>query len=409
MSELNNNIEKISSFFKKLKPSLFLIKGHVLENEEEYSKEIYATMLYAIAASDGNMKDGEKSFMERLIQGLDLQDSSKYIKRVLNVDEELISEFLRLFSGTDYAHNFFVDSLILKGSGGDITEKSLEIIAEYAEVLTLSKEEVGCLSELAMAILEHSNEKYHAWLEAKPKDIKSRNFLCYSKGFASGIIARDEDYEYWTGRFELNKSIDKKYKDIEIEEADINIAENCKLNFNSCSTVSMKKSKFKGYYGIDVKNGSWLEIKNSTFKDFSERALGVEFLEKVKIENSKFLDCFNKKIDNIRKDILGNDVLGAMGGALYAKDIIKLYINSSTFKNCSVEGKKYGSTGAAIYINSENSEKIELKSNIFTSCNKEIINGSQNNDPSLYFIHFELTELILENNRFQNCERETNI
>lgn len=410
---------------KDFKKTVTSAKKHPLNKEEDYRKGIYISMLYAIALQDEDIDGDKGSFVSRIAEVIGIENSSKYIKQAMNINEEMLSEFSRLFSGKGLANNFFLDSLMLVKHVKSDSNKGIELIAEYAEILKINKAEVENLTELAIAILEQSSEKYHSWLNKKPASIYSSSFIYHTKQFASGIIVRDDNYEYWTGKFELSENIFRIYKDIEIEDADITLPKEHNVKLNTCNTVSIVNSDFKGYRGIEIENGGILEIENSIFRDFESRALKVQNLEKFSINNSKFLNCSNyKESEDKLSSIWFFSVLNSsvLGGAIYAKNIRELQIENSEFKDCTVKSETTSNlAGAAVYIDNKISKRIQFKNNVFKSCNSYGKSLLFFDKGTVCFSNYEFSddgseerrlvnsELISENNRFQNCRVKTNI
>lgn len=400
------NIEKINSFFKKSKPSIYPITKHPLEVEEEYTKEIYITMLYTIATLDGDISEAEKIFIERITLGIGLkQDSSKYIKRALNIDEETLLEFLRLFSGSELAHNFFVDSLILIGAGEDVTEKNIEIISEYAEILKLTKEQVEFLTELALVILEQSNEKYHRLLDRKPENIKSKNFLYYVKQFATGVIANDEDYEYWTGKIEIKEETVIK-KSIEIYNAEIIKLNRSGLTFSFGNKLSFNNVVFTKYtkdesnrrtYATNIENIENIKINQCKFDEFGYKALRFSRCGNIEINSCSFSGYENKSWGTY-----------TYGGAIQITSSESVDITKNRFIDCSInydysEGKTDSYGGAICILSDEEiiNKKLTIKDNVFIDC--YVIGFSRNGAVAIGGYDNEKDKIDIQINKFDNC------
>ena len=397
---MNKNKEIISSFFRKVKPSLFKVRKHPVRKSTNYEKEVYITMLYTLAGSDGDICEAENHFIQRIIKGIRLDgQSSEYMKRASNIDEKTLSEFLNSFSGSRLAHNFFVDSMVLLNLSESVSDDSIEMLSEYAEVLKIDPQTVESLTHLSEIIIEKDEVKYHEWLKSKSEKIKLKNLFYYIKEFATGRIINDASYEYWYGSLEINESEVIERKKIKIKDAVVTLSKDVKIEFQSCDKVEIDDSDFKGYHGLHIENTRKVEIEDSTFEGFKSRALYLKSIVKLEIEDSKFIDCSYTSSES-----------SAYGGVIYMSDIEKIEIEESTFKDCSVNGDpQNGLAGAAIYAKDTSVQsQFKFKENVFVNCNCYYDSGELYEEASTLkgSVFEKHRDRILKKNKFQGCKQE---
>jgi len=126
------NIDKARAYFKEKKPEVFPLTGHPLAKEDIYVKEIYVSILCSIAAYDGEIAESEMIFIKKVINGLELNTKfEQLVKNGLEISNQLVDDFIKAFSGKEYAFNFIADALMLAVSDGKLHDKEIELISEY--------------------------------------------------------------------------------------------------------------------------------------------------------------------------------------------------------------------------------------------------------------------------------------
>lgn len=405
-----SNIDKVRDFFKELKPSIFPLNQHPLKNEEEYAKEIYITLLCSIAQYDNIVSPGENNLIRRIITGIGLEDDiAKYLKRGLEIDNELVSEFVRDFADSYLSYNFILDSLVISGCDGKIDENVIEFIAELAEVLNIDREKVEFISNLALAILEQDSSKYADLMTSTPHKVSMKNYLYYTKEFANGLIVDEKDYKHFYSKTHLkvdsSKGFEFKGCNVVFENIIVDLTENKgKINFRGCEDLKFIDSEFVGGHNPIIFSAcGYIDIANCKFKDFENHAIEVSNSKSIEIKESKFENCFYYSSNNV--DI--------HGGAIFIKNTENIYIYFSEFNKCNTiswnEYDHYDGMGNGIYIEYGNVKIINISKCKFIDCNhyyNEGRNKSSNRNHGTIWVL--ASQQHIKENTFIGCDRKQN-
>lgn len=178
------NIGNVVRDLDKIKPELYPFTGHPLKMEEEYNKNLYISLLFSIAAYDGDIANSESNYIRRIFLGAKAkEDFDNLVKQGVEITHERMNEFIRAFSEKELAKNFIVDAIILACCDGDVKEKELEIIAELSEVLKIKKPHIEQIARLAAVILEQDIDEFVGLKKTLVKTVEIKNFAYYLSDF----------------------------------------------------------------------------------------------------------------------------------------------------------------------------------------------------------------------------------
>lgn len=404
------NIDKVRYFFKELKPGMFPLNHHPLENEEEYSKELYITLLCSVAQYDNAISFGENNLIRRIIIGVGLEDDiNKYLKRGLEIDSELVSEFVRYFADSNLSYNFILDSLVLSGCDGKIDENVIGFIAELAEILNIDREKIEFISSLALAVLEQNGSKYDELMTIIPHKVSMKNYLYYTKEFANGLIVDEKEYKYFYSKTHLkvdfSNQISFKGCKVIFENIIVDLAEDKgKLNFRGCEDIKFTDCDFRGIHNPIIFNACGdIDISNCKFVDFENHAIEVSNSKSIEIKESKFENCVYYSSNNV--DIYG--------GAIFIKNTENIYIYFTEFNKCNTiswnKYDNYDGMGSGIYIEYGNVKTINISKCKFIDCN-HYYNGGRNksSDRNHGTIWVLASQQHIKDNTFIGCDRKQN-
>lgn len=321
---MENSAAKLRQYFKTQMGKSHQIENHPLNQADEYTRDYYLTMLCVASQSKGELEGGQALFIQRILGGItEAKDFREYIKRAYEVDIKFAEEFVNLFKDNPLKYNLIVDALIIAHLNHDEFQNTL-FIAELSDTLGITNDEMIAMAKLTSGILSENSEQYLEGSKLLASKFDYQKFWYYGKNFVAGCIQNDDEVTYY---YSLNKKpftfksseIKFKSKTVIFENLIVDLSETL-LKLESCEYISFRNCEFTGNY-INIGSTKKLEIVNSVFKNFNDRAFFISGLDKLEISNSKFYDFRN------------ND---SSGGVFYITNNkeLDLKIMDSEFKNC---------------------------------------------------------------------------
>lgn len=356
--------------FDNLIPKLHQIENHALSKVDAHTKELYMSLLAAIALEDRKLAQSEERFLQTLCSSIKEVDLES-IKRRIDKIEDNLEESLKAIEDNNLGVWLFIDSLILCRLDSMVTEKESELLGSLADSMSLSRKEVGLCLKLATIILSQDeallyelipevpegfpffalHEAYNnPWFEAK---------LSFSEDLAEGRELKGKYFIHQpvriSGERELNNlelvfaegtsiTIENESKlkitGSKLSQARIICAEKISLTLSNCnfsggkgiycgieSSLSISQCKFDNVRIVSDK-ASCIVLDDVSFENLiNKRAMSLTNCMDVKIKKSKFISCgYDPK--NTEKE---------EGGALLIRDCA-LSIDTCHFENCTASG-----------------------------------------------------------------------
>jgi len=326
-SKINTKrIEKGKEYIKDRKSEVFKITGHPIAKESDSVKEIYIAHLISIAAYDGEVVDSEIDCIKKIINGLELKTSiSKLLKLGFKLEPRIIDEFVKVFSGKDYANCFLADALILAASDGVMHDKELELISEISEILRLSNENVRIISQLVYLLLGQDASTINKFSQLNDLDF---DFDYLIRSYFPGYV-NPANFEYITGdvEYKTDKIFTKPV--IRFENANIKIANNVKLKFCEHERIEFINCKIIGgkKNALDVTTSKYFSIINSSVESFKHRVGIFAGVDRFVVMDSVFSNC--------GYTYSGED--SRMGGVFAFGECNNSEISNCIFTNCYIE------------------------------------------------------------------------
>lgn len=151
------------------------LKNHPLKEENNLIKEVYIGLLFACAASDGEIKKKEYEFIKDISESVDCND--KYcLERMYRDFNQYVESFKLDFTNNNIIYSFIADAFYLGYLDNDLNEKEISFISKLAQIADLDKkifEYFYYISELAT---KENENNYIVAILAKPKGIDFKLF-----------------------------------------------------------------------------------------------------------------------------------------------------------------------------------------------------------------------------------------
>ena len=299
----------------------------------------------------------------------------------------MISDFVNIFKDSTLKYNFFIDALIVLFISGEPEIKSVDFVADLADILTIKKQEVYEISELTKIILEQDKEKYKEFC-SQELEIDIRLFFVYIEEFIEGLLSNN------------SKLLCIKYKQIKLIndnsileiierniESNVVIIENIiikdnkenNLKFQNCKKITIKNCEFEGSKYIYFSKCKNIIIENNIYKNQHSRAINLYECDKIEIKKCKFESC---KYESDDKGSYGYQA-SAIGGAIYACFMEKLNIDLCEFNYCTTSQSEGGkATGSIAYF--AHIKDIDIRNSSFYECKSSSYRYGWNNVGSLF-------------------------
>lgn len=351
-------------------PKLYQIEKHALSKADAYTKELYMSLLAAIAFEDRKLAQSEERYLQTLcnsVKDVDLES----IKRCIDKIGDTLEKSLKAIEDNNLGVWLFIDALILCRLDSVVTEKESKLLGSLADSLKLSRKEVSMCLKLVTIILSQDedmlfelipevpegfpfyalHEAYNSpWFEAK---------FSFAEDLAEGRVLKGKYFIHKpvriSGERELNNldlifsegtniTIEKEAKlkitGSKLSHAEIICAEKSSLILSNCnfsggkgiysgieSSLSVRQCKFDNVRIVSDK-ASKIVLDEVSFENLiDKRAMSLTNCLHITIKKSKFISCgYNPQ--NIEKE---------EGGALLIRDCAIL-IDTCTFENCTASG-----------------------------------------------------------------------
>lgn len=319
MSEtMDKKVEMVRSFFKKEQPKNHPVKNHPLEKCEEYVKNLYIDMLCVFAMYDNDDTENQNRFIERIIYGVgDTLSIADHIKRAMEITVDKVSEFIKQIQSNDIKDIFFIDALIISCANGSPTKKQTEFLAEFADMLGLTKDDITFSCEFITGILEQDFDKLLKCVNGY-EDIESyvNKAYCYTKNLTDS----------------KNVFTDSKVYCYSLVQSKMEMFSQSYLfqNKNSVTLENIVVDNHLGFKGVET-----VTLKNCIFENIEDYALGFASVKNVNIENCIFRNLKKAiQFHNASKTTISNTTFKDFRVKDTPIIIAKQYLNRIDFENC---------------------------------------------------------------------------
>lgn len=320
---VTTTVERIRAFYEDDVATRVPFQTHPLKESDEYTKNLYCTMLTLILQYENEPMREQIVFLERIITGIELNlPVHTLIKQAKTADVEFAKEFYDQFADTTLARNFIVDALVMIYCRQKVAEKQLEFLVEVVDVLGVDEGEFEVLVQGAKVILSTPPEKAISLYNEKvvadyellyylPKDDSERNIIRLFNVTLESLqkVLKEQ------GKTNTVYVYNSKFK---LEEQ-FYIEETHDVYFINC--------EFTGNYNVHIKTNFNVTFERCYFYHMHERCIRVSRIKALYIISCKFEHC----------GYLYNGNGSAEGGIILSDPWnidIELYLIDNEFNEC---------------------------------------------------------------------------
>ena len=337
---VTTNVEKIRTFYQDSMATRIPFDTHPLKETDEYTKNLYCTMLTLILQYENEPMREQIIFLERIVKGAELDATIQtLLHKAKTADETFAKEFYEQFVGTALAKNFIVDALVMTNCREKVAEKQLAFLVEVVDVLGVDEEEFGVLVQGAKQILSTPSENVQSLYAEKavadyellyyvPKDDRERNVIRLFN------ITLEDLQEMLTeqGRTNTIYVYNSKFN---LEEQ-FHIKEVHDLYFINCEFTGSKNVRIETNFNITFERCYFYHMHSYCIVAYKVKAL---YIIACQFEHCGYLYNGNGSIN---------------GGIIWAdSNLIELYLFDNEFKECYVKttstSSSYVAQGAIFY------------------------------------------------------------
>ena len=328
---------------------------HPLKETDEYTKNLYCTMLTLILQYENEPMREQIIFLERIVKGAELDATIQtLIHKAKTADATFAKEFYEQFVGTALAKNFIVDALVMTNCR-EKAEKQLAFLVEVVDVLGVDEEEFGVLVQGAKQILSTPSENVQSL-------------------YAEKAVA---DYEllYYVPKDDSEKNVIRLFN-ITLEDLQEMLTEQGRTN-----TIYVYNSKFNLEEQFYIGEVHDLYFINCEFTGNGDIYIQTDF-------NVTFERCYFYHMHN---------------GCINIYRIKALYIISCRFEHC---GKLYNGSGSiygGIIFADYNAIELYLLENEFKECYVKTTSTNSGYVAQGAIFYGKVSNFVALNNRFIDC------
>ena len=331
-----SNIEALCDYLHKNRAELYPIENELLNSETDFIVNGYMKMLAVILQQPNEIHEGQIAIYKRLLASVNTDKSVEdYLRMALEITVEEFLNFSAEMKDLSAKYRFVLDALVLI-SINPKNDEQVRLVAEFAEALTVTKDELRYISTMARAIVCMDMSKYVDACELEFDGIPQEVFYGYMKLLAKKCVLQNDRMTIFQPSCEEDVTVEK-LSEIEGAETPVIKLSNVSLNLSEYPLQIKDKEKvildnctFIGgeKHSILISHCKEVLIQNCEFIDFSTRVLRIEFVDKKRIINSNFQSCYM-----IYRS--GSDDWAQLGGVIYSYGNSEpLYIEGCSFTDC---------------------------------------------------------------------------
>lgn len=351
----SENINRLSDYINTNKYKLYPINNFLLKDATDYLINGYFKMLGVVLQQGEDISNGQLALYNRMISGTNAEnESADYLRMALEIEIDDYVNFNNEILESPLKYRFILDAMLLNCMG-EKDKKQIKLIAEFAEMLKMTTEDLKYLSNLTKVILCMDQSLYMA-LEKEKLDLlcNSKETQVYQCSFAyedyrsfffeEPIIKNDDLIIYKPRNKEettetyIRKVVSDSVQTVELINVDFTELtdiyfddKNYGMMFKDKKKVVLDGCTFIGQQQktIHFEKCDEIIIQNCKFKDFSNRVLWIETSKnpKLKIIGCEFDGCEYKHYNP------WND-WNALGGVAWINGGADVFIENCSFNNC---------------------------------------------------------------------------
>ncbi|WP_179953293.1 PD40 domain-containing protein [Desulfobotulus mexicanus] len=150
----NAAVQLLLQQLDQLKPDLLPMPAHCISRLDEHTKNIYITMLAAMAMADKSVTDNEARLLHLLQKSLGMDPAATRIfEQAHQWESSDLKDFFRAIREAELDKTFMLDAIILLRLDGPINDAATALLGEMAELMEMEESDIRGLTGLACKIL----------------------------------------------------------------------------------------------------------------------------------------------------------------------------------------------------------------------------------------------------------------
>lgn len=275
MSSLQS-VKKITAVFQNDLPARLPFDQHPLKQQDDYTKELYCTMLAVIIQCEHTPELEQTIFFKRLIQGVNIDITfEQFMQKALTITEQFPKDFYDQLNGQPVFKNFIIDALVMMNCKEKMNKNQFAFLAELLSVFQISEKSLREWSAFAKNIVTQNKKAIFKYVEDYA-DFENLQLFAY--------YDIDHNHHYYLKNGDIHQ-IDEMMN----SDSEVILLEECRFTEDLLSYVihSKKLVHFKNCHFEAIPNPlQFLNIhalifEECEFCDFSDTVMVVKDIESI--------------------------------------------------------------------------------------------------------------------------------
>jgi hypothetical protein len=299
MSEMNGNRERIDTLrgqIENVKAEQYPIRGHLLEQANDYTKNHYFKMLCLILQYAEGIAEAQTLLLRRLVKGCGAETSAQdYMRQALRIEDGDFAEFAERAVTGDLRFAFALDALILAHLA-PCGEDFDRFLAEFFEGMGMKSAELAPLARLCRCILARDAALFAEAREAGLGAVPEEAYLPYLD-FYAGLVSDANGRKYHRAPADGER---RALTDFACDVGDrVVVYENLKialreadLVFTGCEEVRFVNCELIGNeHNLVFKDVGSAVFERCAFSGFTDNAIVGSSLWNLSVADTAFTGC----------------------------------------------------------------------------------------------------------------------
>ncbi len=308
---MSEKMKQLRQYMKDNRGNSKPIQNSLLEENTQYEKNNYFTLLAVILQQVDNIPSGQLAMYKRLVTGALVEHSvEEYLQKALDIEIEDYENFIENNKDTQLGFRFLLDAYVITSILE--MEEQIQMVDDIVQALDVGRKEEQYLRGVAKRIVKSDDLLF--W------EIQEKELYTISESvFEDYLALMDKSTTFSNDRITIVKLTAREHvtvSDLEkLQEAstpcikiiganvdlkgyEVTFCGKEEIIFESCTFTGGGDSTLN-FQACDK-----IIIKNTTFNHFSNRVLQISVVETLDIQGCNFNDCIYLTTDNQLENLL---------------------------------------------------------------------------------------------------------
>lgn len=233
--------DNIRAFMNSHKAEKYPFDNPAILCAEESIKKLYYSFLCILIQYGDSTNIDQITIFKRMLAGAKIEESFEdYLAFALELDAKKLVEFIDSISNSELKYYFVLDGILIL-SLSNSNDKQYMFLAELAEFLNVTKDELEYLAQIAKSSVTQDSKSYKESQKKVPATLFGFSALPYIKNFYSGIVSNTPSLFYCYSKTKNNISVSgKQYSAKKVVFENIHTTIDSIVEIRNCEEVTFK-------------------------------------------------------------------------------------------------------------------------------------------------------------------------